>query len=376
MSSSQVNQIDRERLSANLQELMLIAGPSGYEGRVRQWLNRAIGTLSVTTITDNIGNLILSVPGDSSLPSVMVHTHMDQLGFVVRKIEEDGFIRVERLGGIPERALAAQEILFCIAEGRDITGVIANKSHHATLPSEKYQTVGIADVYVDCGFSSRQAVIDAGIDIGTPAVYFPSYSTLGEGRICGTSIDDRAGCAVLLEVIHALHAEQGLPTVHYVFAVQEEFNLRGVMIAATTLNPAVAIQIDLVQACDTPDMINRGDAVLGGGPGMSLYSFHGRGTLNGNLPHPALVKLFESAASTAGSQLQRSAQTGVLTDNAYVQLTGAGVACIDVGFPMRYSHSAREVCDTADLYDLAQLLAMAVQQIDSEFSLNRDDYIL
>ena len=120
---------------------------------------------------------------------------------------------------------------------------------------------------------------------------------------------------------------------HLVFSVQEEFNLRGALTAAQALQPDIAIQLDLMLATDTPDMGDRGDVALGGGPAMSLYSFHGRGTLNGTIPHPALVALFARRPRRVGLPLQRSAHTGALTDSSYVQLVGAGVAAIDLGFP-------------------------------------------
>ena len=136
--------------------------------------------------------------------------------------------------------------------------------------------------------------------------------------------------------------------------------------------PGIAIQIDLMLATDTPDMGERGEMALGGGPGISLYSFHGRGTLNGVIPHPAMVALFEDAARSADLALQRSAQVGVLTDLSYVQLVGAGVAAIDIGFPMRYSHSSVEVCDLNDLVGLEKLIVAALEQIDVDFKLDRD----
>ena len=164
------------------------------------------------------------------------------------------------------------------------------------------------------------------------------------------------------------------PTIHFVFTVQEEFNLRGAVTAAEAVSPDIAIQLDLVLATDTPDMAARGDVALGAGPAMSLYSFHGRGTLNGTLPHPALVKLFTQTASQAGIALQRSAHIGALTDSSYVQLLHGGVASIDLGFPCRYTHSALEVCDLSDLVGLSDLLVKAIARIDRAFSLDRDDY--
>jgi len=119
--------------------------------------------------------------------------------------------------------------------------------------------------------------------------------------------------------------------VHLAFTVQEEFNLRGALPLARQIQPDIAIQIDLMLATDTPQMQDKGEMLLGGGPGMSLYSFHGRGTLNGVIPHPAMVQLFESTATEKHIPLQRSAQTGILTDLSYVQLEAQGVASIDTG---------------------------------------------
>jgi putative aminopeptidase FrvX len=366
----------KDRLRTLLTELVLIPGLSGYEGRVRRRLGAALQDLGLQTRTDRLGNLIATLDGEVRAPSVMLFAHMDQLGFVVRKIEANGFIRVERLGGVPERALPSQAVLLCVGEGRDMAGVIANKSHHATTPEEKYKVVPYPDLYIDAGFASVEEVLAAGIDVGTPVTYRPNVMQLSGDRLAGTAIDDRAGCAVVVEVARALAALERRPTVHFVFSVQEEFNLRGALAAAQVLEPDIAIQLDLLLATDAPDMGYRGDVRLGGGPAMSMYSFHGRGTLNGTLPHPALVALFEQAARRLGLPLQRSAHTGVLTDSSYVQLVGRGVASIDLGFPMRYSHSSLEVCDLTDLAALTRLLVEAIGAIEPGFSLDRDDYVL
>lgn len=364
----------RRRLKTSLADLMMIPGLSGHEGRVRHYLKAALSEIGLKTKTDRMGNLVATIAGQEHRPSVMLFTHMDQLGLVVRKIEKNGLVRVERLGGVPERALAAQAVLFSIGDGKDVPGVIAHKSHHATGQDEKYKVVPYQDIYVDAGFSSAEAVLEAGIDIGTPVVYKPNVVELAGGRIAGTSIDDRAGCAVVLEVARQLTGTSPRATVHVVFSTQEEFNLRGAVTAAQVLQPDIAIQIDLILASDTPDMASRGDVVLGGGPGMGMFSFHGRGTLNGTIPHPALVQLFERTARDARIGLQKSAHIGCLTDSSYVQLVGQGIASIDMGFPMRYSHSALEVCDLADLEALTRLLAAGLAEIGPNFSLDRDDF--
>jgi putative aminopeptidase FrvX len=361
-----------DRLRRDLLDLMLIPGLSGREDRVRWHIAAALTAEGIDSRSDRLGNLIASFPGDPAAPSVMVFAHMDQLGFFVRKIEADGMVRVERMGGVPERALAAQAVLLCVGEGRDVPGVIANQSHHATPPEQKYTVLKTPEIRIDTGHGSKAALEVAGVRIGTPVVYRPQAIELAGGRIAGTSVDDRAGCAVLMELARGLKARAGGPTVHLVFSVQEEFNLRGAVVAAQNLRPDIAIQIDLMLACDTPDMADRGEMVLGGGPGMSLYSFHGRGTLNGVIPHPAAVRLMEETAAAEAIPLQRSAQVGVLTDLSYVQLLGEGVVSVDVGFPCRYTHSALEVCDMADLAALARLLSAALGRIGPGFDLSRD----
>ncbi|WP_299045788.1 M42 family metallopeptidase [uncultured Tateyamaria sp.] len=352
-----------------LERLLAVPGLSGHEDRIRRVIAAELEDIGCTHETDRLGNLWTTFRGDG--PSVMLFTHMDQLGFVVRKIDADGFLRLSRLGGVPERALASQEVEVSTRHG-DLPGIIANKSHHATTPDEKYTVIPVGDLYVDCGFESAAEAEAAGIRIGSPVVYAPGSRALGENRITAPALDDRAGCAVLIEVARALTERAGGPTVHLAFTTQEEFNLRGALPLAERLKPDMAIQIDLMLATDTPDMGDAGEMRLGGGPGISLYSFHGRGTLNGVIPHPAMVRLFEEAADAAGIPLQRSAQTGVLTDLSYVQLVGGGVAAIDVGFPLRYSHASREIVDFRDLDALRDLLVAALCRVGPDFDLSRD----
>lgn len=365
----------RQRLKAWLIDLMMTSGLSGHEGPVRRLLAKQLSELGITSHSDRMGNLIATLPGDQALPSVMLFAHMDQLGLVVRKIEANGLLRVERVGGVPEKALPSQAVRVSVGNGKTVPGIIANKSHHATQPEEKYKVLPYADLYIDCGFSDAAEAGATGVLVGAPIVYAPSATELAGGRITGTSVDDRVGCAVMLEVARTLKGSSDRPTLHLVFSVQEEFNLRGAVTAAQALNPDIAIQLDLILATDTPDMTARGDVKLGGGPGISLYSFHGRGTLNGTIPHPALVQLFERTAAAEKIPLQRSAHIGALTDSSYVQVTGTGVACIDLGFPTRYTHSSLEMCDLADLEGLAQLLAAGITRIDRKFSLDRDRYL-
>lgn len=363
-----------DTLRNDLKDLMLIPGLSGHEDRVRRHLRELMEKEGLVCRSDTLGNLIATLEGDEGAPGVMLFAHTDQLGFVVRKIEADGLVRVERLGGIPEKALPAQSVLLCVGEGRDVRGIIANKSHHATPVEEKYKVTPYAELFIDIGEESAEAVRALGIEIGTPVVYEPKAHDLGRHRVAGTSVDDRAGCAVIVEAARRLKALPARPTVHFVFAVLEEFNLRGAMVAAQALRPDIAIQLDLALTSDTPDMTQRGEVRMGNGPAISHYSFHGRGTLNGTIPHPAVVAAIVRTAEEDGIPLQHTAHVGALTDSSYVQLVGDGVACVDLCFPSRYTHTSLEVCDMRDLEGLTALVVGAISRMGKGFDLDRDRY--
>ena len=149
---------------------------------------------------------------------------------------------------------------------------------------------------------------------------------------------------------------------YLVGTVQEEFNLRGAMMAARTVKPAVAIGVDGGAASDTPDLKGRGMLSLGAGPVLTHYNFHGRGTLNGVIAHPGVLRFVEECAARAGVSIQRNASIGGLTDGAYLQLEGAGVRLVDVGVPRRYTHSPCEVLDLRDAEAMVRWLDVCVHE--------------
>ncbi len=340
-------------------ELCRIPGLSGREGRVAAAIEMHLTRLGLHCSKDLLGNLWTTIQGKDHSPSILLFAHMDQLGLVVRKIESDGRLSIERVGGVPEKALQSQRVVITVDDGTDIPGIIGTKSHHSTSPEEKYRVVPCSELSIDAGFENRADTEDAGIKIGSPVVYRPWADRFGEFRIGGTALDDRAGCAILLEVAETLTGRPLIPTVHILFSVQEEFNLRGVLPAARRLEPLAAVQVDLAIAADTPETAHLGDVRLGRGPCLGMHSFHGRGTLNGLIPHPGLVRLFEHEARKSNIDVQRNVHMGALTETSYLQFEGEGIACLDIGFPTRYSHAPAELCDLRDLAATAYLISAA-----------------
>ncbi len=355
-----------------LKELCLAPAPSCYEKNAAEVFARNIKPFVDNIFLDRMGNVSATIEGtDPQSPSVMVYAHLDQLGFIVRRIEADGFIQVDRLGGIPEKVLPALRLSIRTKDGEFVPGVIGNKAHHAASADEKYKVDVVTSLFIDIGATSEQEVKEMGIDIGCPAIYEPSFQVMASDKVSGTALDDRGGLAAMILAAEELSKERPRSTVHFVGTVWEEFNIRGAVFAARRLKPDVALGLDVVLAGDTPDLKSRYQNALGSGPTINLYNFHGRGTLNGMIPHEGLVKLAEESAKKAGIPHQRFASLGIITESAYIQMENGGAACLDLGFPARYTHSPIETCSIRDIKNLGLLTAATVKELSPEFSVHR-----
>jgi putative aminopeptidase FrvX len=355
-------------LIERLEKYCLTPAMSGFEDEMIKKLKADLEDYVDEIRVDVLGNVIATINGTSPDGSdLMIFAHTDSLGMIVKGVEDNGFIRIERVGGVPERILAASNVILQTSSGKIVKGVIGFVSHHLTPPEDKYIVKPIGQCYVDIGATSAKEVANAGVKIGTPVLYRPSFEKLVNNRVAATSLDDRGGCAVLVELAQHFGKKRPKVTLHLVGTVQEEFNLRGAMVAAQQIQPTAAISIDLVAASDTPD-IHGGNAVE---VGAGTYTFHGRGTLNGLIPHPRLLSLIEEAADAQKVELQRHATIGLLTDASYVQLVGEGIACVDVAWPTRYTHSGVEVCSLDDLEDLTKLLIGVVKKFPTDENFTR-----
>lgn len=353
-------------------EFMLLEAASGYEKKMAYAMKNHLGAYSNNVTMDKAGNVIAKFEGTNSLaPTIMVFAHMDQLGFIVRKIDEDGLIQIDRLGGIPEKVLPALNVSISNIDGEYIPGVIAVKSHHITPAEEKYKVDTITNLFVDVGASSKAQVVQAGIHIGCPAIYKPSFTKLMGNRICGTAVDNRCGCTALVAIAEQLAESKHESTIYIVGTVWEEFNLRGAIIASRKIHPDIAICIDVTLNGDTPELKSKFDTGLGRGPAVGLYNFHSRGTLNGTIAHPGLYRLALETAKLNSIALQEFSTIGMLTDAAYVQLEENYVATIDMGYPARYTHTPVETVDLDDVGDLSRLVSAMVCKITPDFVLNR-----
>lgn len=357
-NSDDMAKFDERKFLTELKELTSLVALSGYEDPVITYIAEKMEPLVEDLEVDTLGNVVVQVNRvkDKDPYRVLFFAHMDELGFVVKKVEEDGFLRLERLGGIPEKSMAGQTLLIR-SENELLPGVVGTRSHHLTGSEDKYRVLPVKEAYADFGFRSKKEAAEAGVYPGTPVGYARQFFNNGS-MIFGNALDNRAGCLVLMELIRKIKKSyQDLPVeVHVVFSVQEEFNLRGILPAVRNINPDLAVAIDLIASGDTPELQGSSDISLGGGPCVNRFSFHGRGTLGGLIPNPKLVEHVLDVARDNEIPVQYGVFMGGLTDASFSQLENDGIPMIDLAFPARYTHAPVEAADLNDIFQLILLL--------------------
>jgi putative aminopeptidase FrvX len=337
--------------------LSAIAAPAGNEDRITAAVVEHLRSAGLEPAVDRLGQVAVSFGPRDAGPVVMLSAHLDELGLTVRALDDDGMLRIHRLGGIPERVLPGTRLVVH-THGGDLPAVVGLKSHHLTPVEERYVARAATELYIDIGAAGRAEAEHAGVRVGDPVTYAPGWDDLAGDRFSGKSLDDRVGVAVLLALVDRLRAEAPPMQVVVAFSAQEEFNVRGTLALAARYAPDIAVNLDIAPAADTPDLAGQGTVRLGDGPTLSRLSFHGRGTLGGIVPHPALVRAVEDAAAGAAVPLQHDAMIGVITDAAFLPMaTAEGIAAVGVGIPCRYTHSPVETVQLSDVEQSVELLS-------------------
>ena len=347
-----------------------LPGVSGHEDPIIGFVQHRFEALTDDVRVDGIGNVIAHAPGNG--PRVMLFAHLDQIGLCIKRLGEDGFLRIDRIGGVNRKALVAAPVLVHNDRGDALPGSIGVMAHHLTPDAQRFTVPDIPDLYVDVGAASREDLVAMGFKVGDPITFVNPFAVLGDRYLRAAALDDRIGVYILLKTFEALVARDGLGCdVYAVATVQEEFNVRGSEPAARAIAPDLAICIDGSLSGDTPDLAGVNDIRMGGGPSLSLMTFHGRGTLGGLVPNPKLVRHVEGVAADLDIPVQRGASIGGLTDASFLQLLHHGIPAIDVGVPMRYTHSPVEMVCIDDVLAAVRWLTEVVARVDDSLDLRR-----
>ncbi|MBB6645203.1 M20/M25/M40 family metallo-hydrolase [Halobellus ruber] len=339
---------------AFLTDLLTTPSPSGFEAvGQRVWLDY-VREFADDVWTDDYGNAVAVHEGDADA-SIAFGGHADEIGYIVRDITDDGFLRIGSIGGA-DRTVSKGQHVTVHAEA-PVAGVIGQTAIHLRdREDESHQD--IAEQFVDIGAEDGEAAGDL-VEVGDPVTVETRVRPLHGDRIAARAMDNRVGIWSAAEGLRAA-VEAGVDaTVYAVSTVQEEVGLQGAKMVGFDLDPDAAVAVDVTHATDNPDIPGKrvGPVELGAGPVVS------RGSAN----HPSLVELARDAAEESGTDVQLQAtgsRTGTDADGFYT--SRSGIPSLNLGVPNRYMHTPVEVIDTGDLDAVAELLgAMAVGAADA-----------
>lgn len=322
-----------------IRQLTEAYGPSGFEDTIRSLLRSVIASLADEVRVTPLGSLVAVRRGTGNGRRIMLAAHMDEIGVMATYIDEKGFLRFTPIGGVsPLTCLGARVRFENGAIG--VIGVEEKREDHNKAPT-------FEQLYIDVGATGRD---DCPVRVGDAAVFERPFAAQGR-RLIAKAMDDRIGCAVLVETLRRLG-----PTpheVHFVFSVQEETTLSGARTAAYGIEPDMAIAVDVTGTGDTPE--SRPMAVeLGKGPAIKVQDA-------GMIAHPTVREWLVRAAEAAGVPHQMEVLEGGTTDAAAMQLVRSGVPSGCLSIPCRYVHTPSEMVDGEDVEGAVRLLLHALQ---------------
>jgi putative aminopeptidase FrvX len=348
----------KETFFDQLKQLAQIQGSPGHEMQVVRTLVDWFTPYADKVEVDHMGNLYAYKQGKKPGPTVMVSAHSDEIGCVVRDIDERGFMRIERTGGMIEALMLGRKVNV-----KGHLGVIGVKAGHLQTPEERKKVPSIYELYVDVGATSKEEVSKMGIHIGDAITYISELERFtNPDLICGKAIDNRSCCVLLLELFKSLQDGEFSGTLVGVVAVQEEVGLRGAKVATYKVNPDVALVIDTVPCADTPDSLGSGYPVgIGRGPVIPAVA---GGSVRGNIMSAQMKDLIIRYADQLDIPYQLLVMSGATSDVAAVHLEREGVLAGAITIPRRYSHSPVEVADLNDFEKGLRLLHKLIKEND------------
>ena len=308
-------------------------GPSGDEGQVRALIENMVREVVTEMRTDPLGNLIALKKGTGGGKRVMIAAHMDEIGLIVTHIDKKGFLRVGRVGGVFAPTLMGGRVRF--ANGT--VGVIGSEKWLRSNDAPKWE-----EVFIDVGATSPD---DAPVRVGDVACFSRPYEEMGD-RLIAKAMDDRAGCAVLVQALRDLG--ESPHDVYAVFTTQEEVGTRGAVVSAFGIEPEVALAIDVTDTGDVPEAPPMA-VDLGAGPAVKVMD-------RGFLSHPGVKQWMIDGAERLGIPYQREVLQLGSTDARAIQMSRAGVPTGALSLPARYIHSPSEMVDLRDLQGASNLL--------------------
>lgn len=329
-----------------VKELVSLNAPSGYEDEVRDFIKSKITADEI--YIDSIGNLICRKKGNGK--KVMVCAHMDEVGFIITQVTDEGFLRFETLGGIDTSVLSSKRVLI----GKDrLPGIIGAKAIHLQSADEANSPIKKKDLYIDIGAKDKEEA-EKLVSTGDYAVFDGEYTAFGENMIKAKALDDRTGCAILMELMKDEYESD----MFFVFTVQEEVGLRGANVAAHNIKPDIALVIEGTTCSDVHGSKSHNTVTTtGGGAVMTAVDM---AAISDKKYFDFITKI--AAENNIKLQIKRTTAGG--TDAGAIQRSNSGVKTAVLAIPCKYIHSAVSVMNYSDFEAVYELSKAVLKNIE------------
>lgn len=341
-------------------ELTEAKGISGNEKEAREVMKKYIEPYATEVFTDHLGSLIAKKVGQEDGPKVMVAGHLDEIGLMVTRIDDNGFLYFQTIGGWWSQVMLAQRVTVCTQKG-DIVGVIGSKPPHIMPAEARRKPYEIKDMFIDIGATSKEEAESFGVRPGDSVVpYFEFQPMKNEKLLLAKAWDNRVGCAIAIEVLKQLKDVDHPNVVYGVGTVQEEVGLRGAKTSTNMIEPDIGIAVDTGIAGDTPGISpNDADGKIGNGPQIIIYDAS-------MVSHKGLRDFVIKTADDNNIPYQYASIAAGGTDSGSIHLTANGVPALSIGIATRYIHSHAGIIHEDDFDNTVKLIVEVIKQLDKD----------
>lgn len=344
-----------------LKELTDAKGIGGNEREPREVMKKYIAPYADEIEQDGLGSLIAKKIGDANGPKILVAGHLDEVGFMITKIDDKGFLSFQPVGGWWSQVMLAQRVTIVTRSEGTVTGVIGSKPPHILTPEARKKPVDIKDMFIDIGATSREEAKEWGILPGDMVVPSFEFTVMNNEKfLLAKAWDNRIGCAIAIEVLKAFKDESHPNIVYGVGTVQEEVGLRGAKTVTTKIEPDIGFAVDVGIAGDTPGVSSK-EAMgkMGDGPQIVLFDAS-------MVSHKGLRDLVVATAEEKGIPYQFESIPGGGTDAGSIHIAVNGVPSLAVCIATRYIHSHAAMLHRDDFDNTVKLIVEVIKKLDRE----------
>ncbi len=335
-------------------------GISGREDSVKEIMKIEFEKYCDNVYEDRFGNLIGKIGNGNK--KIMVAAHMDEIGLMVKYIDDKGFLKFVKIGGINDQMLLNQKVVVHTEKGK-LMGVLGSKPPHKMKDNERNKLIKSEDMFIDIGAKDKEDAINMGVNIGSWITFKSDFTELSNNRVSCKAFDDRVGCAILIMLSKELSKiKDNLNCeVYLVGTVQEEVGLKGAKTSAFGIYPDVALALDVTICGDHPGIkLEDAPVELGKGPVVCIVDASGRGLIADKKVLDTIKKVSEEN----GIKVQYEVGEGGTTDGTAIHLSRDGIPTGVISVPARYIHTPIEVIDLKDVEDTLNLIKSFIIEYD------------